>query len=333
MRGLALVAAVAALSAGCSEDTRSLRASPSGCPAVHPMRPSSRALSAFFPLRPALLLRGRRCVYLVSRSRAATRLLWAGRTSESVRGLGWSPDGESIAITTKSGHHGWRVVILRRDGAVQRRLRATGISYLRDGRVVISRRDGIYLQPGFRRLAPRAQLQLVAGFRLRMAVAVSPDPFGYGRGYGRKGVALTLWGGPSASKSAALVVSADGRVTRASPAYHAGGGEGSVLGWTWSSNGRKLFVTAEIVPPNWQGPGDHDHCVYLWSAEHGRRRAFCGSTFPRPERTHFARLVWATDGKRGLLDNGTLITADGRASGRLDVPALAFELQRVPAGR
>lgn len=332
MRTVALVAVAAALSAGCSEGKASSPARASGCSAVRPMRPASRALSAFFPSRSALLLRGRRCVFLVGRSRTATRLLWAGRRSESVRGLGWSPDGQSIAITMKSSHDGWRVVILRPDGAVQRRLRATGIAYFRDGHAVISRRDGIYLQPGFRRLATRAELQPVAGFRLRTAVAVSPDPFGYGRGYGRKSVALTLWGGPSASKSTVLVVSADGRVTRASPAYRAGGGEGSVLGWTWSPNGRDLYVTAELVPRGWHGPGDHDHCVEVWSAERGRRRAFCGSSFPPAERTHFARLVWATNGKTGLLDNGTVITEHWTHAGRVHVPAAAFELQSQPTG-
>src|ERR687887_559975 len=297
MRAVALVAVAVALSAGCSEGKTSSTARASGCSAVRPMRPASRALSAFFPSRSALLLRGRRCVFLVGRSRTATRLLWAGRRSESVRGLGWSPDGQSIAITMKSSHDGWRVVILRPDGAVQRRLRATGIAYFRDGHAVISRRDGIYLQPGFRRLATRAELQPVAGFRLRTAVAVSPDPFGYGRGYGCKSVALTLWGGPSASKSTVLVVSADGRVPRAR-----------------------------------HGPGEHDHCVEVWSAERGRRRAFCGSSFPQAERTHFARLVWATNGKTGLLDNGTVITEHWKPAGRVHVPAAAFELQSQPTG-
>jgi hypothetical protein len=174
-------------------------------------------------------------------------------------------------------------------------------------------------------------LERVAGFRLRSAIVVSPDPWGYGHGYGRRKIAITLWS-RIGSKSAVLVISAAGGVTRASPAYRAGGGEGAVSGWSWSPDGRKLFVLAEVVPPKWRGPGDHDHCLDIWNPELGRRRAFCASRLPPAYRSHFARLVWAAGGGRGLLDNGTFVTGGGRVTGRLDVPSLAFEFQLQPTG-
>jgi hypothetical protein len=251
-----------------------------------------------------------------------------------VRGLSWAPGGTAFAVATSTS---WSiapdladparsgVVLLGRDGSLLRRLRATtGAVFLRDGRLAVSRAGGIYLLTGSRsrRLASRQQLERVAGFRARRAFSVSHDPWGFTRGRGRGAVAITLWSAGSSWKSVVLVVSAAGRVVRASRAYRAGGGEGVVSGWAWSPDGRDLFVTAEVAgPPERSRRGNHDHCLDVWSADDGRRRAFCESQLPPAHHSHFAKLAWATDGKAALLDNGTLVTRDGGVAGRAPVAA------------
>jgi hypothetical protein len=240
------------------------------------------------------------------------------------------------------------VVLLRRDGAVLRRLAATGAAFLRDGRLAVSRRDGIDLlvDSRARRLASREELERVAGFRARLPLSLSHDTSGYARGYGRDRLALTLWSrgrgwrsGPW--KSVVLVVSARGNVTRASPAYRARGIEGVVSGWAWSPGGRELFVMAEVPgPPARRRRASHDHCLDIWTADRGRRRAFCESELPRAHHSHFEKLVWAADAKRGLLNNGTILTRAGSVAGYaavcdgqrlVDVVTCAFEVQWEPA--
>lgn len=286
----------------------------------------SRPLTRFFPSsRAGLWLRNERRVYLGRPGGEKARLFWSAGSGQVVRGLAWSPDGQKVEIATKSRREGRRVVVLGRNGSPVRQLRATGGAFFRDGGLAVSRRDEIYLPGESRRLASRAELERVAGFRVRGAIAVSPDPLGYERGYGRNWIALTVWG--VGSKSAVLVVSVAGKVRRASPAYRAGGGEGVILGWTRSPDGRELFSISEFVPPNWHGPGDHDHC-----AQGGFRRLFCGSQLRRSFQSHFGRLLWATGGKTALLDNGTVITRHWKLVHRVHVPAGSFELQLQPAG-
>jgi hypothetical protein len=157
-------------------------------------------------------------VYLVFPRREEVRALW--RAEGEVRGLSWAPDGTTFALTTGS-----RVVVLERDGSLLRQLRATGAAFLRDGRLAVSRADGIYLVAGsrLRRLASRQELERVAGFRARREFSASHDPRGFTRGHGHGAVALTLWSAgrswKSVWKSVVLVVTAAGRVVRASPAY------------------------------------------------------------------------------------------------------------------
>jgi hypothetical protein len=262
-----------------------------------------------------------------------------------VRGVAWAPDGQSVAITTK--RHSWHVVLLRRDGAVLRRLAATGAAFFRDGRLAVSRQDSIDLlaDSRARRLVSYEELERVAGFRARRPVLLSHDPVGFTRGHGRDRLALTLWSGDgtwnTVWKSVVLVVSARGKVTRASPAYRTKGIEGVVYGWTWSPDGRELFVMAEVpVPP--VRHRDHDHCLDIWSADRGRRRAFCESELPEAYQSHFSKLAWAADGKRGLLNNGTVLTRGGKVVGHAavcdgerlnDAVACTFEVQWEPVAR
>jgi hypothetical protein len=48
--------------------------------------------------------------------------------------------------------------------------------------------------------------------------------------------------------------------------------------------------------------------------------------------SHFAKVAWATDGKRALLDNGTIVTRGGRATRRISVATgdLVFQVQWEP---
>ena len=155
-------------------------------------------------------------------------------------------------------------------------------------------------------------------------------PWGFTRGHGREAVALTLWSAGRSWKSVVLVVSAAGRVVRASPAYRAGGGEGVVSGWASSPDGRELFVTVEVAGPSERiRHGQHAHCPDIWSAGSGRRRAFCESQLPKAHQLHFAKLAWAADGEKALLDTGTIVTREGKVAGRASVATAdpAFQLQ------
>jgi hypothetical protein len=305
-----------------------------GCGRVEPAWERRLPPREFFPPSLAgLWLRDDRCVYLVVAGSKEARALWRARPGERVLGLGWAPDGESFVVTT-----GARVLLLGRDGSLRRRLRATGAAFLRDGRLAVSRGDGIYLLAGARsrRLASREQLGRIAGFRPRRTLFVGHDPWGFTRGHGRDALALTLWSGGGSWKSIVLVVSAAGRVMRASPAYRAGGGEGVVSGWAWAPDGRELFVMSEVAgPPERRARGNHDHCLDIWSAQRGLRRSFCESRLSAAHWSHFAKLAWAADGKTALLDNGTVVTRDGNVAGR-SRPAhgdLSFQLQWEPRHR
>jgi hypothetical protein len=299
-----------------------------GCPRIRPVWRRPLPPPDFLPPSLAgLRLRQSRCVYLVFPRREEARPLWRTPAGERVSGLSWAPDGKTFALTTVS-----RVVLLGRDGSLLRRFRATGAAFLDDGRLILSRSNGIYLVVGsrWRRLTSRQELERAAGFRIRRAFSVSHDPHGFTRGEGRGAIAVTVWSAGRSWKSIVLVVSAAGRVARASPAYRAGGGEGAVYAWAWSPDGRELFVTAEVAgPPARRARGNHDHCVDVWSAGGGRRRAFCESQLPPAYQSHFAELVWAADGERALLDNGTVVTRDGDVAARVPLAAddRSFQLQ------
>jgi hypothetical protein len=108
------------------------------------------------------------------------------------------------------------------------------------------------------------------------------------------------------------------------------------MGWAWSPDGRELFVMSEVPdPPARRQQGSHDHCLEIWSANRGRRRAFCESELPKVHHSHFSKLAWSADGKRGLLDTGTILTRNGKVVGHALVsPAdLTFEIQWEPEQR
>ena len=159
------------------------------------------------------------------------------------------------------------------------------------------------------------------------------DPWGFERGFGRGELALTLWSRVG-WKSVVVVVSAGGTVRPASPAYRTKGIEGVVSGWAWSTDGRKLFVMAEVAgPPARRRRGQHDNCVDIWSEARGRRRAFCESHLSKVHQSHFSKLAWSADGARGVLNNGTVVDRDGAVIGRAPSSTgdLPFELQFEPA--
>ena len=307
----------------------------SRCLGARPAWEVPRRLRQFFPAsRAALWVRKERCVYLLAENEEA-RPFWGGDQGETVVGVAWAPDRESVALTTRSLPNGWRVILLRRDGAVLRRLRATGATFLSDGRLAVSRPDGLYLLAGSsaRPLASREELERAAGFRARRPLLLSPDPRGFARGYGRNWLALTLWSRGGSWKSIVLAISIDGEARRATPAYRAGGGEGVVSGWAWSPDGQQLFVMAEVPgPPERSKRGRHDHCLDVWSSGGGLRRVLCESRLAKAYQSHFSKLAWAADGKTALLDNGTIVTRGGRVAGRIAVTAgdPAFQVQWEP---
>jgi hypothetical protein len=343
---LALLLAVGAALTACSggggkTESEAAQASTSDCPRADPKWPS-RAPPGFFPPSLAGLwvpAQGR-CVYLVFPGDDKARPFWGGRPGETVRGVAWAPDGKSVAITTK--RRSWHVVVLRRDGALLRRMAATGAAFFVDGRLAVSRQDNIDLvvDSNIRRLVSREELERVAGFRARGPLLLSHDPWGFTRGQGRDRIALTLWGGGGAWKSAVLIVSASGKITRASPAYRTKGNEGVVYGWAWSPEGQELYVMAEVPgPPSRRQRGDHDHCLDVWSADGGRRRVFCESALAEGYQSHFSKLAWSADGKSGLLNNGTIFTRGGKVVGHAavcngerlnDTVACTFEVQWEP---
>ena len=281
---LGLSAVVAACSLGEKETSKAKPRSGNEvrCRQAHPKWPA-RDRPAFFPAsRAGLWVPRELCVYVVHPGDEDARPFWRGRPGESVRGIAWAPDGESVAITTESPNAGWQVVLVGRDGAVLRRLAAMGAAFLHDGRLAVSRQDGIDLlvDSRARHLASREDLERIAGFRARRLLLLGHDPWGYTRGNGRGRLALTLWSEGSHWKSVVLVVDADGKVRRATPAYRAEGIEGVVSGWAWSPDGRELFVMAEVPgPAARRRAGAHDHCLDIWSAGN-RRRASANPSWP-----------------------------------------------------
>jgi hypothetical protein len=341
-RALLAIAALSLLLEACSgggarDTTSSTRPSVAGCPKIEAAWRSSRPLREFVPAsRAGLWLPNDRCVYLVSRGRKAVSPLWRGRPREHLRGLSWAPDGKGFAVTAESRHHRWRVVLVRRDGTPLQSLPATGAAYFDDGRLAVSGPNGIYLVAGSRRrlLASRRKLEHVAGFRLRRTLVLTHDPWGFERGFGRGELALTLWS--RVGWKSVVVVSAARSVTRASPAYRTEGIEGVVSGWAWSTDGRKLFVMAEVAgSPARRRRGEHDHCLDIWSEARGRRRAFCESDLPKVHQSHFSKLAWSADATRGVLNNGTVVARDGEVIGRAPTSTgdVVFELQSEPPPR
>jgi hypothetical protein len=248
---------------------------------------------------------GGRCLLRVVAGAGSAVPVFRLRDAERLVGLQWAPDGQSFVLVTRRPR---RVLLLGLDGRVAKSWRAALAAFLADGRLVLGRDSGLYVVGGRRLslLARRSALVRAAGFRSARG-AFGPDPRGYSRGYGRRAVAVHWWSG---QRDALLVVRVGGHATRASPTGH---GFGDVGGSAWSPDGRLLLEFTVFRPP----PGsdkDHDHCLDAWSRR-AIRHMFCVLDLPRPYRFHFDKLLWSNDGRAGLLNDGTVVSPQGRVLG------------------
>lgn len=254
-----------------------------------------------------------RCLYVV-RGRIA-RPIWEAKERETIRGVMWAPTGTELVVVT-SGRDGRRIERLSAAGRRIAVLDGKSASWTRSGQLVIQRRDGLLRAGtrGVRRIVSTARLAKVAGFQGHLST-IGEDTLGYQRGAGTSGVAL-VWASWPTSHAVVLIVHLNGTVTRASPIFAPGRYPGGVGGLSWSSDGKRLFLLLKAPTP----PGftyGHDHCVMRWTRQSGYRMTFCMTDLPPPSRHHFDKLVWSSDGSRGLLNNGTVIDRAGRPIGDL----------------
>jgi hypothetical protein len=194
-------------------------------------------------------------------------------------------------------------------------MRADSASFLRDGRIVIATRSGVFLvsRSTLKPLASRAALAKAAGFPSNRRLFIGEDADGYARGYGRDSVALTWTQVTPKVRNTILVVSTDRTVRRATPIFS---GVSLVGGRAWSADGQRLFLMdVAPTPPGFRY--DHDHCLDSWKARGGYRRLWCVTELPPSYRFHFDKLIWSRG--EGLLNNGTVIDRNGRVLGRLRV--------------
>jgi hypothetical protein len=202
-----------------------------------------------------------------------------------------------------------RVLLLGAGGRLLRKWSARTAAFVADGRLVLAFDSGVYVTRGgrLRRIATIAALTRAAGFR-SAAGPFGPDAWGFSRGYGEDAVAFQWWSG---RRYALLVVDTAGRASRVSPD---GRGFGSVGGSAWAPDGRRLLeFTVFRSPPGFRK--EHDHCLHVWSARGGSRKAFCISALGRRFQFHFDKALWARGGRTALLNDGTVISASGRVLG------------------
>jgi len=248
--------------------------------------------------------RGRCLLHVVAGAGSAVPLFRL-RGMERIVGLQWAPNGGRFILVTRRPR---RVLLLRLDGRVVESWRAASAAFFADGRLVLGRDSGLYVAGGrhLSLLVRRSALVRAAGFQSASG-PFGPDPWGNSRGYGRRALAVQWWSG---QRDALLVVRDGGYTTRASPTRHGFRGVG---GGAWSPDGRVLLEFTVFRPP----PGsekDHDHCLDVWSRR-GIRHMFCVLSLARPYRFHFDKLLWSNDGRAGLLNDGTVVSPEGRVLG------------------
>lgn len=300
-------------SRGNSAEAGSVRPAASACKVID--LPASRASfsATFFPqsLLGLWAPPRSRCVYIVDAA-AAPRPIWPLKPNERLLSVQWAPDASRFAVTVKEHHGGWWVYVADRNGQILQRYSARGSAFVRDGRLVLLRRSGLYLVLSSGQLIKLASMQRLAasaGFPSAYA-SINEGLLTNGIGYGDDWVVMLWW--QRSAKNLALAVSTTGVVRRASPFY----GHGRTLGYyvggyAWSKDGSRLF---EMPSVPWLGPGfkDHDHCLDVWRPSSGFRRLWCLRDLPRGYRFHFDKLAWSPRGVQGILNNGTVISAAGR---------------------
>jgi hypothetical protein len=246
-----------------------------------------------------------RCLLRVVAGAGSAEPLFRLRAGERVVGLQWAPSGRHFVLVTRRPR---RALLLGSDGRLVKSWRAGAAAFLADGRLVLGRDSGLYVVRGGRLtlLVRRAALERAARFRSASG-PFGPDPWGNNRGYGRRAVALQWWSG---QRDAVLVARVGGRASRASPALP---GYSNVGGSAWTPDGLSLLeFTVFRAPPGFNK--DHDHCLDVWAGQ-SIRHVFCVSGLARPYQFHFDKLLWSNDGRSGLLNDGTVISPQGRVLG------------------
>lgn len=299
-----LLGAIVALGATTPADGRA------GCPDLEPrIRAPSRFVEglagAWVPME------ARDCLYIVGARMTRPSPVFRAPAGRRMRGPVWSPTKPEVAVAYRTVRS-FEVAVLDTDGRPLRRLLGRDATYLRDGRLVLRRSDGLWivddrLTP--RRLVERRRLERAAGFSI-----VGSD-LGATDGYGRAGAIVSVWG---ADVSRLLIVRADGTVIPATPIYRAENGTSMPGPPAWSPDGRILLVPWQRM--DLAGPSSHVHCLARWTAARGYRATVCRNP-------HFDRVLWHRDGGTALLNNGLVVGRDGLVRARIRVVGRALSVR------
>jgi hypothetical protein len=268
-----------------------------GCPQLEPrIRTPARFVEglagAWVPME------ARDCLYVVAARMTRPVPVFRSPAGRRLHGPVWSPTRPEVAVAYRRARS-FEVAVLDTHGRPLRRLLGRDATYLRDGRLVLGRSDGLWIVDGRltpRRLVERRRLERAAGFSIVGSDLSVTD------GYGRAGVIVSVWG---AGVSRLLIVRADATVIRATPIFRAGGGTSMPGPPAWSPDGRVLLVP-------WQrddltGRSSHVHCLARWTAARGYRPTVCRNQ-------HFDRVIWHPDGGTALLNNGLVVGRDGQGA-------------------
>lgn len=279
-----------------------------GCPQLEPrLRTPSRFVEglagAWVPQE------ARNCLYVIPSRMARPSPVFRVAAGRRLRGPVWSPTEPEFAVAFRTVRS-FEVSVLGTDGGGLGRFLGRDATYFRDGRLVIRRRDDLWIVDGrrtTRRLVDHREIERVAGFPILGSDLSGTD------GYGRAGVILSVWGDGSVSRL--LLVRADGTLTRVTPVYRARDGTSTPGPASWSPDGRVLLVP-------WQRDRSarrfsHEHCLARWTEARGYRATFCRSP-------HFDHVLWHPDGGTAVLNNGLVVGRDGLVRARIRIVGRAF---------
>jgi hypothetical protein len=227
-----------------------------------------------------------------------------------LRGPVWSPTKPELVVSYRRARS-FEVALFDTNGRRLRRFFGSDATFLHDGRLILRRRDELWIVDGRRtiRIASRDRLETASGFEIIGSDLSATD------GYGRAGVVLSVWGD---RVSRLLFVRADGTVLRATPVYRAREGTSMPGPPAWSPDGHVLLVPWQRNDP--RGRSSHEHCLARWTAARGYRPTFCRNP-------HFDDVLWHPDGGTALLNDGRVVGRDGRVRARIRVVGRAFSVR------
>lgn len=240
------------------------------------------------------------CVYLI-RAGVLPTAIWRAPERRRLRGPVWAPDGRSFAVAQKVAG-AFYIYRVNRAGRLLTRTLGRDFAFFADGRLVVLRGRHLWLETlgnRYERLASERELARAAGFEAGFYGSMRSTV-----GYGREAVALQWWARAPAHGFVLLLVSRNGSVRKATPAWRRAGtympGAPS-----WSPAGDSM-----LIPWQHTVPIGHLHCLGVWSARQGFGNAFC-------ENPHFDTIAWAPGGHLALLEDGRIVTPTGLRRGRV----------------